>query len=269
MSAVEKSFGLVLHRRQLEAGDHARGRRARCAAGRRSSNCGSPKSSLPPPSSSPTSARSSTPTVWLERPPMPVSSALPSSEARNVEQRAQVGEVEDRQPLLVGVAEDQPEALLLRLVRAEHLAEQLRAEVRDGRAHRARPGRSRRARGTRRESRSARTGCRDRSRACARRRRGVAGVGDARDVALDVGDEHGHAGGRELLGQSLQRLRLAGAGCARDQAVAGQHAQRHLHVRVPEELPLVHAAAEIDRRLRSWRTRPRSCSRSRRPSASA
>ena len=51
------------------------------------------------------------------------------------EQRTQVGEVEDRQLLLVGVAEDQVEALLLRVVRAEHLAEQLRAEVRDGRTH--------------------------------------------------------------------------------------------------------------------------------------
>ena len=48
------------------------------------SSCGSPKNSLPPPSSRPTSARSSTPTVAVARPPMPSSSALPSSESRNV-----------------------------------------------------------------------------------------------------------------------------------------------------------------------------------------
>ena len=38
---------------------------------------------------------------------MPSSSALPASESRYVQQGAQVGEVEQRQPLLVGVAEDE------------------------------------------------------------------------------------------------------------------------------------------------------------------
>ena len=45
------------------------------------------------------------------------------------QQRAQVGEVEQRQALLVGVVEDEPEALLLRLVGLEDLREQLRPEV--------------------------------------------------------------------------------------------------------------------------------------------
>ena len=44
------------------------------------SSCGSPKNSFPPPVSSPTSDRSSTPTVAFESPPMPSSSALPSLE---------------------------------------------------------------------------------------------------------------------------------------------------------------------------------------------
>ena len=43
---------------------------------------------------------------------------------------AQVGEVEQRQPGLVGVVEDQPEAGLLGVVEAEHLAQQGRAERR-------------------------------------------------------------------------------------------------------------------------------------------
>ncbi len=56
------------------------------------------------------------------------------------EERAQVGQVEEGEALLVGVVEDEREALLLGLVRLEDLGEQLRAEVGDGCAHRdARP----------------------------------------------------------------------------------------------------------------------------------
>ena len=43
---------------------------------------------------------------------------------------------------------------------------------------------------------------------------------DARQVALDVGGEHGDAGRREALRQDLQRHRLAGAGRAGNEAVA-------------------------------------------------
>ena len=49
---------------------------------------------------------------------------------------AQVLEVEQRQAVLVGVVEDQAEAALLRVVEAEHLGQQGRAEARDGRADR-------------------------------------------------------------------------------------------------------------------------------------
>ena len=52
------------------------------------------------------------------------------------QERAQIGQVEEREALLVGVVEDEPEALLLRRVRAEHLREEERSEVGDGRAHR-------------------------------------------------------------------------------------------------------------------------------------
>ena len=48
------------------------------------SSCGSPKNSVPPPVSSPTSARSRTPTVAFDNPPIPSSSALPAPEVRNV-----------------------------------------------------------------------------------------------------------------------------------------------------------------------------------------
>ena len=67
------------------------------------------------------------------------------------------------------------------------------------------------------------------------------------EVALDVGDEDRHAGGRELLGDALQRLGLARAGRARDQAVAVHHRQRHLHDRLGRDRAVVDAAAELDR----------------------
>ena len=52
------------------------------------------------------------------------------------EQRAQVREIEERKPLLVGVVEDEREALLLGLVRAEDLREQERSEVGHRGSHR-------------------------------------------------------------------------------------------------------------------------------------
>ena len=69
------------------------------------------------------------------------------------EQGAQVGEVEQRQALLVRVVEDEPEALFLRLVRAEHLRQEERAEVGDRRAT-GTPGPMPPRTGTRPESRS-------------------------------------------------------------------------------------------------------------------
>jgi hypothetical protein len=67
-------LGVLLHRRQLDARDDA----AAVGPGRMRSaiaNCGSPKNSVPPPVSSATRVRSSTPTVALAKPPMPSSSA--------------------------------------------------------------------------------------------------------------------------------------------------------------------------------------------------
>src|SRR5215211_5824076 len=52
------------------------------------------------------------------------------------EERSQVGEIEDRQALFVCVAEDEREALLLGLVRFERLREQERTEVGYRRANR-------------------------------------------------------------------------------------------------------------------------------------
>ena len=91
--------------------------------------------------------RSSTPAVAEDSPPMPFRSALPSSPVRYCRTVAQVGEVEQRQAVLVGVVEDQGERRRLGLVGAEHLGQELRAERPTRWPARARPGRRRRARG--------------------------------------------------------------------------------------------------------------------------
>ena len=56
------------------------------------------------------------------------------------------------------------------------------------------------------------------------------GGGDAGEIAFDVGGEHGDAEGRDLFGQHLQRLGLAGTGRAGHQAVPVQHRQRDAHL---------------------------------------
>jgi hypothetical protein len=53
--------------------------------------------------------------------------------------------------------------------------------------------------------------------------------GEAGDVALDVGEEHRHAEAGEALRHHHQRDRLAGAGRARDQAVAVAVLRQQLH----------------------------------------
>ena len=162
------------------------------------------------------------------------------------EQRAQVAEVEQRQALGVGVVEDEREARLLRLVRAEHLREQLRAEVAHGRADRH----ARAEAAERQELDRERLG-RERqpevrhpllARAAGGGRRREAG-----DVALHVGHEHRHALARELLGDELQRLRLAGARRAGHEPVPVHRRERDRHAGVAVQRALVDAAPEVDR----------------------
>ena len=51
----------------------------------------------------------------------------------------------------------------------------------------------------------------------------AAGLADSGQVALDVGDEDRHADPAELLGNRVDRDRLAGAGCAGDEPMAVGH----------------------------------------------
>ena len=100
------------------------------------SSSGSPKNASAPCWSSSTILRRSTPTVAVDSPPMAWSSALPSSPVRYCSTAAQVVEVDEREPGLVGVVEHQRQRRRLRLVGAEHLGEELGTERRHRGAHR-------------------------------------------------------------------------------------------------------------------------------------
>ncbi len=161
------------------------------------------------------------------------------------EQRAQVGEVEQRKALRVRVVEDEREALLLRLVRAETLREQERPEVGDGRAHR-----HARADASEREVLDREACRRPLDPELPRPLLGRPVVGtrdrDARDVALHVGGEDRDAGGGQLLRDDLERSCLPGPGCARDEPVPVHRAERDPDRRVGRELALVDAGPELD-----------------------
>ena len=84
------------------------------------------------------------------------------------------------------------------------------------------------------------------------------GLGDAGQVALDVGGEHRHARSREAFGQHLQRHRLAGAGGARDQAVAVGELELQvlrLDAAAEEDLALLHQAFRFEPLARSLHPR--------------
>ena len=149
-----------------------------------------------------------------------------------LERRREVLEVEQRQVVVVAVLEDQREDRGLRLVEVEDLAQQQRPERVDRRPHlRAELAGQRQE--LDRVAATARTSRPSDVDALVHLRVGrVAGRGQAGQVALDVGHEDRHAGLRQLAGEQLERLGLAGAGRAGDQPVAVEHRQRDLDARV-------------------------------------
>ena len=146
--------------------------------------------------------------------------------AHLVDHGAQVLQVEDRhlgiagRALVLGPAEGDVEHALLRLRQLEQAREQQRPHLLDGGAH----GMALHAEHVpegHREGAVAEAGAEpDLLGAADELGPARAGHGDAGQVALDVGGEHRHAGSREAFGQHLQRHGLAGAGGARDEAVA-------------------------------------------------
>ncbi len=162
------------------------------------------------------------------------------------EQRAQVGEVEEREALLVRVVEDELEALFLRRVRAQHLRQEERAEVRDRRAHRHAGADA--AEGQVLDRKAGRgEGEPELGRALLRRAVRRAGHGHSGHVALDVGREHRDAGGGELLRDDLERSGLPGAGRARDQPVPIHRREGQADGRFGDEDSPEHPCPELDR----------------------
>jgi hypothetical protein len=160
-----------------------------------------------------------------------------------LQHRAQVLEVEQQQAVVVGDLEDELEDAFLRLVEVEHAREQQRPHV----AHRRADGMAgrrlvvgehvpQRRRAGRRRRRLDAALLQDRRHL----RTDAARLGDAGQVALDVGHEHRNALAAEVLGERLQGHRLAGAGGAGDEAVPVRHARQE------EALGAV-AAGEKDR----------------------
>ena len=79
--------------------------------------------------------------------------------------------------------------------------------------------------------------------------RRVAGQGHPADVALDVGDQAGHAGERQLAGDELEGLRLARARRAGDEAVTAEHRQGDVDPDVRIHRGPVERTAQDDARL--------------------
>ncbi len=193
------------------------------------SNSGSPKKTSPPWSSSPISSRRMTPAVAVDSPPSSLRSALPSSLSRWLMTARRSLRSSSGRPALSAKWKTRPRLDSCVSLSPRTLRQQHGPEGGHGRAHRH--ARSR-ARPELRNSAGKPVGVHVGGRLLGPRADPLA-VGPRRthagDVALDVGQEHRDARGRQLLGDELQRLGLAGAGGAGDQAVPVEHRQRHPH----------------------------------------
>ena len=157
--------------------------------------------------------------------------------ARQVLQRgAQVRQIDERQSLGVCPSENEGERRLLRLVETKRAGQQQRPEIR----HR---GTNRHATALPTEriqlnrERRRRKLLPVRRRACEQLLGGLTRFEKPCEIALNVRDEHWNAIRGQPFGEQLKRARLAGAGCASNEPVPVEGAQRHgyggLRVRRP------------------------------------
>ena len=168
------------------------------------------------------------PTVCFDTLPYCVVSSDACS-AMKAEHRAQVLEVEEQQPLFVGHPEADVEHALLHLVEVHEARQQQRTHFRDGGAD----GMSLLAEQIPEHDRklirlifeAEAVGASD------KRLLGLSHLGNAREITLDVGRKHRHAGVREALRQNLQRYGLPGAGRAGDETMpVGERERQHLRL---------------------------------------
>lgn len=165
------------------------------------------------------------------------------------EDRLQVLQVEKGEPLFIGDAEGNVEHSLLHVRQLHHSRKQQRSEL----AHRRADRMARLAEEVPEDDRKAAIGivghadlCRASGEGIVGLGRGIARQGEARDVALHILHHDRDAGGRERLGQPLDRHGLAGARRTGDKPVAVGVAQQEL-----ARLAIVLAAtADEDRTIR-------------------
>ena len=183
-----------------------------------------------------------------ETPPIPFRSALPASVVEVGQERAQVVEVDERQALArrrsgraargsASCVSFAPSTF------ARSCGPKSVTVARIGHAAARCPPSDRNSTGKP-------VGSNGRPRSCMRAAAGPSGrrrLQQPGQVALVVGGEDGDAGGRELLGEHLHRLRLPGSGRAGDQAVPVRRRERQAHDRVA-----------LERRRRGRRGRGRS-----------
>ena len=144
--------------------------------------------------------------------------------ADELEHRAQILQIQQQHAVVVGHLEHERQHALLGRVQVEQPAEQQRTDVGDGRAdgeaalaeHVPERHRVRAPRGL---------GDAGRGEPLLELGRCRPGRGHAREIAFDVGQEHGNAELREMVGEDLKADRLAGAGGAGDQPVPVAHAR--------------------------------------------
>ena len=142
--------------------------------------------------------------------------------AHVLNQRAQVLEIEEQQPVVVRDLEDEREHRGLRVVQVEQAGQEQRPHLGDGRARRVtgfaedvpeHDGRAGELEILQAELRGA----------LGYLRQVAAGHGDSREIALHVGEKDRHADPRQALCQHLQRHGLARARRTGDQAMAVRH----------------------------------------------
>jgi len=144
--------------------------------------------------------------------------------------RAQVLEVEQQHAVVIGDLEHQVEHAHLRVIEVQHAAQQQRAHVRYGGAHRVAllakhiPQRGGAGLGRGQANTTVLQGGGQLAANLAR-------LADAGQVTLDIGHEHRHANARESLGQCLKGYSLAGAGRAGDQPVSIGQARKQKTLR--------------------------------------
>ncbi len=128
---------------------------------------------------------------------------MPAIGHDGIEQRAQILHVDQSQPVVVGDAEGDVEHALLHVVQVEHAREQQRPHLGDGRPHRMAllaehvPEHRRELVGLERQPHLG--GALDDEIL------GLADLGDAGEVALDVGGEDRNTGARKSFRHDLQR----------------------------------------------------------------